>query len=109
MAALAMILVLSPALTSAAKDSREGADWRILDGVRSVLDSLRPGFMAFLTFGVSGSSDSIHIGGHQISISYGSGSILLGSKWILANATLLPGVAYRVWLANGMAQVAKAV
>jgi hypothetical protein len=109
MAALAMILVLSPALTSAVKDSRQGADWRVLDGVRSVLDSLRPGFMAFLTFGVSGSSDSMQMGGHRISISYGSGSILQGSKWNLANATLLPGVAYQVWLAGGTVQVAKAV
>jgi hypothetical protein len=109
MAALAIILVLSPALTSAVKDSREGADWRTLDGVRSVIDSLHPGFTAFLTFGVSGSSDSIQMDGHQISISYGSGSILQGSSWALANATLLPGTSYRVWLANGMVQVAKAV
>jgi hypothetical protein len=109
MAALAMTLVLSPALTSAAKDSRQGADWRILDGVRSVLDSLRPGFTAFLIFGAPGTSDSIHLGGHRISISYGGGSILQGSKWTLVNATLLPGVAYRVWLAGGIAQVANAV
>lgn len=106
-ASAALILVLSPQLTGAARGSREGADWRYADGVKNVLDALRPGISVGLSYGASSSGDPLHLEGHRISCAYGSGTISLPTRWALPNATLSPSVNYLVWLSGGEVQVAQ--
>lgn len=100
-ASAALILVLSPMLTGAARDSREGADWRTADGVRAVLDSLRPGITLDMSFGVSSSADPLRLRGHLISCDYGGGTISLPTRWALPDVTLSPLVNYAVRVSGG--------
>lgn len=100
-------MVLAPSLSSAAQGSRAGADWRSADGVRTVLDSLRPGVTVRFSYGDSPTSDSIRLGGRSVSITYGQGSIVLPTTLELPNATLSPTLGYAAWLQGGVVEVAE--
>lgn len=100
-AALALLLVLSPALTSATRDAREGADLRYLEGVRAVLDSLRPGVTASFSFGASPAGDPVLAGGHTLASSYGSGVVEVRSEASLPNMTLRPATLYVAGVSGG--------
>lgn len=99
LAALALLLFFSPALVSASRDSREGVDLRNIDGVRAVLSSLRPGVVARFSFGTS-ANDPITVRGHEITCSYGAGSVEVYSS-AAADATLLPSVTYLAYISGG--------
>lgn len=96
----ALLLALSPFLTSAVNASRQGADWRNVDGVRSVLDALQPGEKTTFSFGGSGQSDPIKLGAHQISCSYGGGSVIMEARMLLQNTDLLPLVQYTAFISG---------
>jgi hypothetical protein len=106
-ASAALVLMLGPPLTGVARDSREGADWRSVDGVRQVLDGLRPGIALDFSYGSSPTADSIHLAGSFVSCDYGSGTISLPSRWTLPSTTLLPTVHYTASLTGEEVQVAQ--
>jgi hypothetical protein len=100
-----IVLIVSPLLSGAARASREGADWRETDGLRAVLDGLRPGLTVDFSYGTSPSGDRIHLGGVRISCNYGSGAISLPSRWILPDMTLSPAVGYVASIRDGQVVV----
>ncbi|MDE1852709.1 MAG: hypothetical protein KGI38_03055 [Thaumarchaeota archaeon] len=104
-AAAALLLVLVPVLTSTAMSSREGADWRNVDGLRAVIDSLRPGVTVEYHYGASASGDPIHLGGRSVSCSYGGGTVSLRTRWPLPDVTISPTAAYDLRLVGGTAEV----
>jgi len=75
-------------------DSKLGAASRTLLGVRSVLDSLKPGMTVRLTYGSPGSPGEIRTIGHLLVFVLGSPISLSMCKWNLPNMTMLPGWAY---------------
>lgn len=103
LAAAALVALLAPALGSTAAASREGADWRTVDGVRQALSSLGPGMT--VTFVVGPGADSLMLTGRAITCSYGGGTVSAASPWPLPNMTLSPGVAYSVSLSGGSLRV----
>jgi hypothetical protein len=104
-ASVALVLLFTPQLGGVAKDAREGADWRNVDGVRAVIGSLRPGIAILFAYGPSDAPDDIHIGGHLVSCSDGNGTISMLVKWVLPDVTLLPSVQYRLALVLGAVTV----
>ena len=107
-ASVALIGVLSPQLVGVTRDSREGADWRNADGIRAVLDALRPGMVITFSFGAWSTSDEVYIGGNLVSVSYGNGTISLPTTWSLPDVVLSPSVSYRAWLDGDEVQVTRA-
>jgi hypothetical protein len=107
-ASAALVGALTPQLLGVMEDSREGADWRIADGIRVALDALRPGIALTLSYGTWSSSDTVHLGGREVSIAYGNGTITLPTVWNLPNVTLTPSVSYRAWLSGATVQVTQA-
>jgi hypothetical protein len=103
--ALALVLMLTPQLTALASDSRESSDWRYLDGVREVVDSLRPGVSVNLTLVSPTPPDEIHLSGRHLSCDYGGGSLTMATEWPLSNATLSPNSRYILWLGGGIVMV----
>jgi hypothetical protein len=108
-AGLALMLVLAPTVESAAYDSREGVDYRNADGVRAVIDSLRPGVSVSFTFGSSSSNDPLRVVGDTIVVSYGRGTVSLQTTWTLPNETLFATVAYVASIDGGVAEVSRSV
>lgn len=96
MAAAALVALLAPALASTAAASREGADWRTVDGVRRVLSSLGPG--TTVTFVLGAGADPLTFAGTTITCSYGGGRVSAASPWHLPRLTLSPGVTYAISL-----------
>jgi len=90
--------MLVPQLSGTFVDSREGADYRVANGIQSVLNLLSQGSSATLSFGEWPSSDIAHLAGHDVVFDYGNGTVVLSVLWALPNVTLSPGVVYRVWL-----------
>lgn len=104
-ASVALVLLFIPQLGGVASDARESADWRNLDGVRAVIDSLRPGVTVLMTYGSPDTLDDVHLGGHLVSCSDGNGTISMPVTWALPNATLSPSEPYRLALAFGTVTV----
>jgi hypothetical protein len=105
---VALVLVIAPQLGSLTRDSREGIDWRNVDGIRSVVNSLGPGVLVNLSFGRTSAEDPVVLRGLSFSCAYGNGTIVLPSRWPLPNMTLLPGHHYRLWLSGEEVQVIEA-
>lgn len=99
------MLLFTPALGRVVTDSREGADLRNLDGLRAVIDALRPGMVAHFSYGVAGVADSIRLGGRTVACSYGNGTLSEGVTWPLPDATLLPSTSYSLSLVQGAVRV----
>lgn len=108
-ASAVLVLIFTPQLAGVARASRAGADWRNLDGVGAVIDSLRPGITLRLHYGIVGTSDSLSIGGHSLSCFDGNATISRAVRWALPNMTLAPGVRYSLSLVQGTVRVAQAV
>jgi hypothetical protein len=108
-AAFAIVALFVPTLSATSQYSREGADWRSVDGVRAVLDGLRPGVEVSLTFGTSSAADPLHLYGHKIECSYGRGNLSEQSLWLLPDVTLAPTVQYELRLSGDEVQVASPV
>lgn len=106
-ASAALVLVLSPILIGTANDSREGVDWRNVDAIGTAMDELRPGVTLEISFGSSSSGDVVQLAGHQVSCSYGGGTVSMSSRWTLPEVTLSPSVHYSVWLNGGNVRVAQ--
>jgi hypothetical protein len=104
-ASVALVLLFIPQLGGVAKDARESADWRNVDGVRAVIDSLRPGITTLFAYGPSDAPDDVRIGGHLVSCSDGNGTISMLATWVLPNVTLFPSVQYRLSLVLGIVTV----
>ena len=102
LASAALVLLFTPQLAGVATDSRAVADWRNLDGVRAVIDSLRPGLTLQFSFGAGGFSDSIRLGGHTVSSFDGNGTISMAVVWALPNVTLVPSARNSLSLAQGL-------
>jgi len=107
LSAVAFLLLVSPQLTGAVRESRESSDWRNLDGVRKALDALSPGVMINLTYGNAPSNDPIELGGYELSCSYGNGTVTFPSLWPLPTTNLTGSSHYLVWLSGGKVQVAQ--
>ncbi|MDG7011312.1 MAG: hypothetical protein JRN57_04245 [Nitrososphaerota archaeon] len=107
-AAFALLLVLSPALSAVSSDSREGADLRSLDGVSAVLSALRPGVSARFSFGTSPAGDPILIGEHSLVCSYGSGLVETHTVAELPDETIYPTVAYLAYVSGDRVAVVPA-
>jgi hypothetical protein len=107
-ASAALVLALNPMLSGTAAGSRSAADWRNLDGVRSVLDALRPGVTATISYGIQTSGDPVHLSGHLITCSDGQHLLALQTRWALPTVTLAPSVEYFVWLDGTTVEVISA-
>jgi len=103
-ASAALVGVMAPQLVGLARDSREGADWRIADGVRAAIDALRPGTTIILYLGTLSSIDQVHLEGNSISIASGNGTVALATEWSLSNITLAPSHSYRLSLEGNEVQ-----
>ena len=108
-ASVALVLCLTPQLGGVAKDARESADWRNVDGVRVVIDSLRSGITVLMAYGSSDTMDDVRLGGHFVSCSDGNGTVSMSVEWVLPNMTLFPAIQYRLTLALGIVTVNQAV
>lgn len=108
LSAVALLLFLSPALASASRDAREGADLRNVDGVRAVLSALQPGVTVRFSFGDSAPGDPISTHGHELSSYYGSGSLVASTPAELSNETLRPAVPYMAYISQGVVVVVQA-
>ncbi len=108
-AAAALLLVVSPAITAAARASRAGADWRYADGVRAVLDSLSPGVTVRFSYGSSPSADEILLAGDTMRIYDGAGFIAFETSHPVPTMSLLPTVPYSAELVGGMVEVSRVV
>jgi hypothetical protein len=97
-ASAALIAVLSPQLVGAAQDSREASDYRVADGIRSVLDSLRPGTVITFSFGSWSAGDSARLQGREVILTYGNGTVALQTLYEVPSITILPDVSYQLWL-----------
>lgn len=98
LATVALLAIVSPMLSGSVQSARVGADSRNLDGVRAVLDGLRPGMSMTFSFGEGTGSDPIRLEGHQISCTSAVLKMIVPSRWGLPNMILLPSVAYHVQL-----------
>ncbi len=105
LATVALLAILSPMLSASFQSARVGADSRNLDGVRAVLDGLRPGMSITFSFGEATGSDQIRIEGHLISCTSAAGTMTMPSKWGLPSMILLPSVEYAVQLDGGSVKV----
>ncbi len=105
LATVALLAILSPLLSGSFQSARAGADSRNLDGVRAVLDGLRPGMTMTFSFGEATGSDPIRVEGHLISCTSALGKVTLPSRWGLPSMTLLPSVPYTVQLDGGSVKV----
>lgn len=108
-ASVALVLLLTPQLGGVARDARESADWRNVDGVRAIIDSLAPGVTVLFAYGSSASPDRIRLEGHLVSCRDGDGTISMPVAWALPNVTLSPSVRYRLALVGGAVVVTKSV
>jgi hypothetical protein len=104
-AAVVLVLVLSPQLSALAASSRESADWRYLDGVREAVDSLRPGVSVAIALNSPLSPDPIRLGGRMVACSYGGVSLALATRWSLPSVTLIPSSVYLLSLQGDMVTV----
>ncbi|HXW95114.1 MAG TPA: hypothetical protein VEJ19_05355 [Nitrososphaerales archaeon] len=106
-ASAALIGALGPQLAGTVQDSREGTDYRIADGICSVLDALRPGILVTFSFD-SLTGDSAHLDGHEVSLIDGKGAVTFQTRYGLPNITLTPNVSYQVWLKGNEVSVSEA-
>jgi hypothetical protein len=103
-ASAALILILAPSLQKISSDARIASDWRSIDGVSRIIDSLKPGMTVHLKLG-SESNDAIILRGNEISCHDGTGTILRNSRWPLPAFTLLPGAEYVITLGSTKVEV----
>ena len=96
---------LTPQLIRATQDSREGCDYRLADGIRSVLDSLHPGTVVTFSFTGWSTGDSAHLTGHAVSFEAGNWTVVMQTRYALPNVTLAPGIEYQVWLEGDSVRV----
>ena len=108
-AAAALLLVLTPAISVAARASREGADWRYADGVKTVLDSLSPGVKIAFSYGSSPSADELVLGGCSVSVNDGQGLLTFRTDYLVPSMTLVPTVSYLAQLIGGRVEVTSVV
>ncbi len=107
-AAVALVLILTPQLTALTRSSREAADWRYMDGVRYAVDSLQPGIAVNLTSFTPFALDPISFHGNEMICDYGRGTVTLTSRWPLPDLVLSPSSHYVLSLAGGKVAVAQA-
>ena len=108
-AAAALLLVITPAISAAARASRAGADWRYADGVRAVLDSLSPGVTVRFSYGSAPSADEILLAGDTVSIYDGVGFIAFETSHPVPTMFLRPTVSYSAELVGGEVEVSRVV
>lgn len=108
-ASVALVLVLTPQLAGAAQASRRTSDWRNLDGIRALVDSLRPGEAALFSYGIPGASDAVRLGGREAWCVDGAVTIAEPTLWPLPNFTLAPGTLYRLGVSRGEVTVEQVV
>ena len=106
-ASAALVGALTPTLIGAVHDSREGCDYRVADGIRSVLDSLRPGMVVTLSFSGSPTVDSARLSGRAVTFADGDQTVTMRTQHSLPNVVLSPGVQYEVWLQGDSVRVRK--
>ena len=104
-AAAGLVVVLSPSLSGTAAVSRHGAELRVLEGVRSVLEGVGPGVHADFSLGSYGTTEAIVLHGHVLSLVDGNSTLSLACSASLGNATLsLPG-SYEAVAKGGVVEV----
>ena len=108
-ASVALVLVFTPQLSGVVQASRDSMDRRNLDGIRELVDALRPGSTVVFSYGIAGVSDSVRLGGRSIWCLDGNRTIAVPARWALQNATLAPGTRYQFALSQGEVSVEKVV
>ena len=103
-ASAALVLILAPSLQKISSDTRVASDWREIDSVRRIIDSLRPGMTVHLRLG-SDAKDTISLHGYEILCDDGAGMLLRNSRWLLPDYSLLPGVGYVLSLGTTRVEV----
>ena len=103
--AVALVLMLTPQLTALAADSRESSDWRYMDGIREVVNSIQPGVSLNLSLVSPTAPDEIRLSGHHLSCDYGSGTLTMVTDRPLSDVILLPNSHYVLWLGSGTVMV----
>ena len=106
-ASAALVAALTPQLIGASQDSREACDYRMADGIRSVLDSLRSGTVVTFSFSGWPTPDSAHLTGHAIVFTGANWTVTARTRYSLPNVTLSPGVNYQVWLQGSSVRVSE--
>jgi hypothetical protein len=104
-ASAALVAVLIPPLAGTLQDSREGSDYRVVEGISSLLNSMQPGTTVTFSIAPWSTRDSARLGGHEVTISDGNGTLAMPSRWTLPNVTVSPGVGYQAWLTGGYVSV----
>jgi hypothetical protein len=105
--AVALVLMLTPQLTALASDSRESSDWRYMDGIREVVNSIQPGVSLNLSLVSPMAPDEIRLSGHHLSCDYGRGTLNMVTDWSLSDAIISPNSRYVLWLSGGTVMVTR--
>jgi hypothetical protein len=103
-ASASLILLLAPTIYKTSNNARIASDWREVDGVRTVIDSLRPGLSVQVKLWMN-STDAIRLQGYQISCNDGSGILTGRSAWLLPDYTLVHGTRYLLTLDGSRVEV----
>jgi hypothetical protein len=101
--------VLASPLSALSNISRRGEAVRIVDGIVSVIDGLKPGITASLRYDSPGFDTSVQLGGNSVTIFYGNGSWSRDVLWQLSVTALAAGKTYAVRLQGMVVEVSPIV
>ncbi len=107
--AAALIAGMSPHLAQVQSAAGRSAEARTLDGVTSVLDGLRPGVRANMSFGSEGGDGGILLDGHTITYAGQEPELTAQCTWSLPSIVLAPGRVYSVSLDGSEVRVTQLV
>ncbi len=107
--AAALIAGMSPHLSQVQSAAGRSAAARALDGVTAVLDGLRPGIRANISFGSEGGAGGILLGGHAITFAGQEPELTAQCSWSLPYYVLEPGRVYSVSLDGSEVSVTRLV
>ena len=101
-----LILLLTPALYKTSNNARVASDWREVDGVTKVINTLRPGLSVQLNLRMN-STDSVRLQGYLVSCDDGSGALTEKSIWFLPSYILVHGISYDLKLDGSRVEVTR--
>lgn len=106
MASACLIVLITPTLYKTSNNARVASDWREVDGLTKVINSLRPGMSVQLELWMN-STDSVRLQGYIVSCDDGSGTLTGKSVWLLPYYTLVHGVSYDLKLDGSLVEVTR--
>ncbi|MBI3841532.1 MAG: hypothetical protein HY297_06260 [Thaumarchaeota archaeon] len=100
-----LVAAMSPVFVGVLSSSVIGSGFRYLDGVRSVLDSLRPGMTVSFSYGYKGFPGEIRLEGWGLTFQSGGANVSFPSHWFLPDIALVPGTSYSAHLTGASVEV----